>query len=54
MTEEQLKWAVTNLLFDLHSVQKLTEFMVDAISRNFKLDANELCETNGITYFMEE
>lgn len=53
MTEEQLKWAVTELLFDLHAVNKLNEYVINCISLHFKVDAKDICEINGITYFIE-
>jgi len=50
MTEEQLKYAIVELLFDLHARNILDIYVLDSISRNFKVDAIELCESNGITY----
>jgi hypothetical protein len=53
MNEEELKKAVTDLLFDLHSMDKLSIQVINSISRHFKVDAYEICEANGITYFIE-
>ena len=53
MTENEIKAAVVELLFDLHSFNKLDRFIVDSISRNFKINAEELCDEYGITYNME-
>jgi hypothetical protein len=50
MTEEEIKVAVVELLYDLHAMNKLDAHLVNNISRNFKVDAVELCEANGITY----
>lgn len=51
--EEKIKNAVINLLYDLHSFNKLDIHIVDAISRNFSMDAVELCDLHGITYNLE-
>jgi len=53
MTEEELRYAIIDLLYDLHSKNLLTEYVVNSISIRFKIDANKLCETNGITYSID-
>ena len=53
MTEEELKYAIIDLLYDLHAKNLLTEYVVNSISLRFKVDADKLCETNGITYSID-
>jgi hypothetical protein len=53
MNEEQLRAAVIELLYDLHSITELNEYILNSITRNFKIDAYELCEQYGITYNIE-
>ena len=53
MNEEELKYAIVELLYDLHSRNLLTEYIVNSISLRFKIDAEKLCEINGITYSLE-
>lgn len=50
MTEDQIKTAVVELLFDLHARNVLDLYIIDSISRNFNVDAVELCDQNGITF----
>ena len=53
MNKEQLKHAIINLLYDLHSFNKLDTFVLNSINESFKIDAFELCELEGITYNLE-
>jgi len=53
MTEEQVRYAIVELLFDLHARNVLDIFVLDSISRNFKVDAMKLCDDYGITYNIE-
>jgi len=53
MSPEEIKNAVINLLYDLHSFNRLDIHIVEAISRNFNIDAIELCEIQGITYNLD-
>ena len=53
MDEEQLKEALIELLYDLHSVDKLNAYVLNSISKNFNIDAYDLCDCNGITYDLE-
>jgi hypothetical protein len=45
--------AIVGLLFDLHAYNVLDLYVINSISKNFGVDAEELCEANGITYNME-
>jgi len=53
MTEEEIKNAIVELLYDLHTRNLLNEYIVNSISINFKIDAEQLCSINGITYNLE-
>lgn len=53
MNKEEIKVAIIELLYDLHSKNLLNEYIIDSISRNFKVDASEICIENGITYYIE-
>jgi len=50
MNTEELIDAVTGLLYDLHALNKLDIRVINSISHNFRIDAVELCELEGITY----
>jgi hypothetical protein len=45
--------AIIGLLFDLHAFNMLNINIINSISKNFGVDAEELCEANGITYDIE-
>ena len=52
MNEEQIKEAVIQLLYDLYNFNKLNCNVLDSISKHFNVNAYDLCEDNGITYFL--
>lgn len=49
---EVLNQKIVDLLYDLHSFGKLNSKVLESISRIFEVDAFELCEEQGITYFI--
>lgn len=53
MNEEELKEALVNLMYDLHTKDRLDNYVLNSISSNFHTNAYELCDTNGITYDIE-
>jgi len=53
MTKEQIKQAIVEILFDLHSFNKLDARVLNSIGKNFDIDIYEMCEDNGITYNIE-
>lgn len=46
-----MKVKILRLLSNLAAFNKLDERVVDIISKVFKIDAKEICEKWGITYF---
>ena len=50
MEPEEIKEAVISLLYDLHLSGKLDLYVINSISNSFSINAEELCEDNGITY----
>lgn len=53
MTKDEIRAAVVELLYDLHTYTKLNEYILNSITRNFKVNAYELCDEYGITYDIE-
>lgn len=53
MNDEELKIAIVDLLYDLHTMNLLNSYVLKSISLRFKIDAYELCDENGITYFVD-
>jgi hypothetical protein len=53
MEKDELKNAIVNLLYDLHSKNLLNLYIINSISQNFQIDAIDLCDNAGITYFID-
>lgn len=50
MEESKLKELVVDLLFSLDNANRLDFYIVNCITESLKIDAFELCESNGISY----
>lgn len=53
MEENKLKEMVVDLLFSLDNANRLDFKVVNCITESLKIDAFELCESNGISYIYE-
>ena len=52
MSEQELNSAIIEFLYDLHARNVLNLYIINSISRNFKVNALEICENEGITFII--